>query len=143
MDDPYRLGRFVSAQDSGHGYDAVLAELRAGAKVSHWMWYVFPQVEGLGSSAMAQQYAIGSLDEARAYLAHPVLRARLLAAVDALLGVEDRSITRILGPVDAMKLRSSMTLFAAADPDEPRFPQILEKYFHGQSDDRTTAALGM
>ncbi|MFB9320520.1 DUF1810 domain-containing protein [Cryptosporangium minutisporangium] len=143
MDDPYRLERFVSAQNSGHGYDAVLAELHAGEKVSHWMWYVFPQVQGLGSSAMAQQYAVSSGDEARAYLAHPVLRARLLAAVDALLGVEGRSITRILGPVDAMKLRSSMTLFAAADPDEPAFRQILDKYFHGQTDDRTVALLGM
>ena len=141
MDDPYRLGRFVSAQDSGHGYDAVLAELRAGEKVSHWMWYVFPQVDGLGSSSMAQQYAIGSLAEARAYLAHPVLHQRLEDAIDALLGVEGRSITRILGPVDAMKLRSSMTLFDAADPSTTTFRQILEKYFDGRSDARTLELL--
>jgi uncharacterized protein (DUF1810 family) len=141
MDDPYRLGRFVSAQDSGHGYDAVLAELRAGEKVSHWMWYVFPQVDGLGSSSMARQYAIGSPAEARAYLAHPVLGPRLDAAIDALLGVEGRSITRILGPVDAMKLRSSMTLFDAADLSATKFRQVLEKYFHGQSDDRTLELL--
>src|SRR5690349_23504384 len=136
MDDPYRLGRFVSAQDSGYGYDSVLAELRAGEKVSHWMWYVFPQVSGLGSSSMAQQYAIGSLDEARAYLAHPTLKKRLHDAIDALLGVEGRSITRILGPVDAMKLRSSMTLFGAADPDEPAYERVLDRYFHGQADER-------
>ncbi|TQS47016.1 DUF1810 domain-containing protein [Cryptosporangium phraense] len=137
----YRLERFVSAQDSGDGYDSILAELRAGRKVSHWMWYVFPQVDGLGSSSMARRYAIGSLDEARAYLAHPVLRARLDAAVDALLGVDGRSITTILGPVDAMKLRSSMTLFDAAEPEAGGFRKILDKYFHGQSDDRTTALL--
>jgi len=140
-DDPYRLGRFVSAQDSGHGYDAVLAELRAGQKVSHWMWYVFPQIQGLGSSAMARQYAIGSLDEARAYLAHPVLADRLRDAIDALLGVEGRSITRILGSVDAMKLRSSMTLFDAADASDPRFRQVLDRYFDGAADDRTLQLL--
>ena len=142
MDDPYRLGRFVSAQDSGYGYDAVLAELRAGEKVSHWMWYVFPQVSGLGSSSMAQQYAIGSLDEARAYLTHPTLTERLHDAVDALLAVEGRSITRILGPVDAMKLRSSMTLFEAADPADPAFGQVLDRYFEGGRDDRTLELLG-
>ena len=141
MDDPYRLGRFVSAQDSGYGYDSVLAELRAGEKVSHWMWYVFPQVSGLGSSSMAQQYAIASLDEARAYLAHPVLKKRLGDAIDALLGVEGRSITRILGPIDAMKLRSSMTLFDAAEPTEPAYQQILDKYFDGRPDDRTLELL--
>ena len=142
MDDPYRLGRFVSAQDSGDGYDTILAELRAGEKVSHWMWYVFPQVGGLGSSSMAQQYAIGSLAEARAYLAHPVLAARLRDAVDALLGVEGRGITRILGAVDAMKLRSSMTLFDAAAPEDPRFRRVLDRYFAGELDDRTLQLLG-
>ncbi|MFG1924454.1 DUF1810 domain-containing protein [Cryptosporangium sp. NPDC048952] len=142
MDDPYRLGRFVSAQDSGYGYDSVLDELRAGQKVSHWMWYVFPQISGLGSSSMAQQYAIGSLDEARAYLAHPTLSKRLHDAIDALLAVDDRSITRILGSIDAMKLRSSVTLFAAADPDDPVYERILAKYFDGRSDDRTLELLG-
>ena len=141
-DDPYRLGRFVSAQDSGYGYDAVLGELRAGEKVSHWMWYVFPQIRGLGSSSMAQQYAIGSLDEARAYLAHPVLSARLRDAIDALLGVEGRGIDRILGSIDAMKLRSSMTLFDAADPGDPVFRQVIDRYFGGGLDDRTLELLG-
>lgn len=141
MDDEYRLGRFVSAQDSGDGYPAVLAELRAGRKVGHWMWYVFPQIAGLGRSPTTRQYAIGTLDEARAYLDHPVLRMRLLDAVQALLSVEGRSITAILGQIDAMKLRSSMTLFAAADPDEPTFGQILEQYFHGHPDDLTTGKL--
>ncbi|MFI5954464.1 DUF1810 domain-containing protein [Cryptosporangium sp. NPDC051539] len=142
MDDPYRLARFVSAQDSGDGYAPVLRELRAGQKVGHWMWFVFPQIDGLGSSAMARQYAIGSLDEARAYLAHPVLRERLDAAIDALLGVEGRSITTILGPIDAMKLRSSMTLFASAAPTDPAFPTILDRYFGGRPDERTVALLG-
>ncbi|WP_035856562.1 DUF1810 domain-containing protein [Cryptosporangium arvum] len=141
MDDPYRLGRFVSAQDSGYGYDSVLAELRAGEKVSHWMWYVFPQVSGLGSSSMAQQYAIGSLDEARAYLARPTLRKRLHDAIDALLGVEGRSITRILGSIDAMKLRSSMTLFDAAEPGEPAYRRVLDRYFDGRTDERTLELL--
>lgn len=140
-DDPHHLGRFVSAQDSGHGYDSVLAELRAGEKVSHWMWYVFPQVDGLGSSSMAQRYAIGSLSEARAYLAHPVLGPRLHDAIDALLGVEGRTITRILGAVDAMKLRSSVTLFDAAAPEDAAFRRILDRYFDGEADERTLQLL--
>jgi uncharacterized protein (DUF1810 family) len=142
MDDPYRLGRFVSAQDGGGAYADALAELRAGQKVSHWMWFVFPQLAGLGSSPMAQQYGITGQAEARAYLAHPVLRERLLAAAQALLAVEGRSITSILGYVDTMKLRSSMTLFAAVEPDEPTFGQVLDKYFHGQADDLTLSMLG-
>jgi uncharacterized protein (DUF1810 family) len=141
MDDPYRLGRFVSAQDAAGSYTDALAELRAGQKVSHWMWYVFPQLAGLGSSAMARQYAISSLAEARAYLAHPLLRKRLLDATEAMLAVEGRSAKEILGPIDAMKLRSSMTLFEAAEPGQPAFAAVLDKYFEGARDDRTSTLL--
>jgi uncharacterized protein (DUF1810 family) len=135
------LTRFVDAQDAGGAYDRALAELRRGRKTSHWMWFVFPQIEGLGYSAMARRYAISSLDEARAYLAHPVLGPRLLACVDALLEVEGRSAGEVLGPVDALKLRSSMTLFARADPGEPRFARVLERYYDGEPDPQTLGRL--
>lgn len=130
------LERFVAAQDSpgGHGrstYDDALAELRAGRKTSHWMWFVFPQLEGLGRSAMAQRYALAGLDEARAYLAHPVLGLRLVACAQALAALPGSDPEPVLGPVDAAKLRSSMTLFAAADPDEPAFSAVLRQYFDG------------
>jgi uncharacterized protein (DUF1810 family) len=127
--DPFDLERFLAAQDEGGTYARALAELRAGRKTSHWMWFVFPQEAGLGQSAMSRRYAIGSLDEARAYLAHPLLGARLRECAAALLAVEGRSAVAILGEVDALKLRSSMTLFAAADPGEPLFPAVLERYF--------------
>jgi uncharacterized protein (DUF1810 family) len=127
--DPFDLDRFVTAQDEGWTYARALAELRAGRKGSHWMWFVFPQEAGLGQSAMSRRYAIGSMEEARAYLAHPVLGPRLRECAAALLAVEGRSAVEILGEVDALKLRSSMTLFAAADPGEPLFPALLERYF--------------
>lgn len=129
--DPFELERFLSAQDEGGTYARALAELRAGRKTSHWMWFVFPQEAGLGQSAMSRRYAIGSLEEARAYLAHPVLGSRLRECAAALLAVEGRSAVSILGEVDAMKLRSSMTLFARADLREPLFPAVLERYFEG------------
>ena len=139
--DPYRLERFVAAQDRHGTYQRALAELRAAQKVSHWMWFVFPQVAGLGLSAMAREYAISSLDEARAYLAHPVLGRRLAECADALLGLDGLTARDVLGGVDAMKLRSSMTLFQAAAPDVAAFGAVLAKYFNGNPDDATLARL--
>jgi uncharacterized protein (DUF1810 family) len=118
-----------------------MAELRAGSKRSHWMWFVFPQIAGLGSSPTARHFAISGLDEARAYLAHPVLGPRLLQAARALTGLSAVDPARVFGPVDAVKLRSSMTLFAAADPDEPVFAEVLEQYFSGERDQATTSRL--
>ena len=141
VDDPYDLQRFVDAQDSGGTYERALAELRAGAKRSHWMWFVFPQVAGLGRSPTAQHFAVAGLDEARAYLAHPVLGPRLVEAARALTALPGGDADRVLGPVDAVKLRSSMTLFAAAGPQEPVFPQVLDQYFAGQRDEATTSRL--
>jgi uncharacterized protein (DUF1810 family) len=142
--DPWRLDRFAVAQDRYGTYDRALAELRAGAKTSHWMWFVFPQLTGLGSSAMAREYAISSLDEARAYLAHPVLGPRLRECARVVAGTRGSSAERMFGPVDAMKLRSSMTLFAAAgqdDPDAAVFRQVLDKFFGGVADDATVTRL--
>ena len=139
--DPYHLDRFVIAQDSGGTYQRALAELRAGRKTSHWMWFIFPQVAGLGFSAMAQRYAISGLDEARAYLGHPVLGPRLRACAGAIAAVDDSTADRILGPVDAMKLRSCMTLFAAAAPEEKVFGEVLARYFDGEPDEATLARL--
>jgi uncharacterized protein (DUF1810 family) len=136
------LERFVSAQDARGTYDAALAELRAGRKTSHWMWFVFPQLAGLGLSEMSRRYAIASLDEARAYLAHPVLGPRLQESARALLGLDGRTATEILGPVDALKLRSSLTLFARAAPEDPLFGEVLDRYFDGRPDDATDALLG-
>ena len=139
---PYRLERFVDAQDRGGTYDRAVAELRAGRKRSHWMWFVFPQIAGLGSSPMAQEFAIGSLAEARAYLAHPVLGPRLAECARLLNTAADgTSAAEILGPVDAMKLRSSMTLFAAAAPAEAPFNDVLTRYFDGVPDPATLPRL--
>ena len=137
MSDPYDLQRFVDAQDRGGTYDRALQELRDGRKTSHWMWFVFPQIAGLGRSPMAQRYAISSLDEARAYLAHPVLGDRLREAARALTGLDTRSPDEVLGGIDAMKLRSSMTLFMRAAPEEPLFAQVRDQYFGGAADDAT------
>ena len=139
--DPYHLERFVTALDAGGTYQRSLAELRAGRKASHWMWFIFPQVAGLGLSSMAQRYAISGLSEARAYLGHPVLGPRLRECAGAVAAVGDSTADRILGPVDAMKLRSSMTLFAAAAPEEPSFGEVLTRYFDGQPDQATVARL--
>jgi uncharacterized protein (DUF1810 family) len=139
--DPFALQRFVDAQDGGGTYDQALRELQAGRKHSHWMWFVFPQVAGLGSSPMAQHYAISGLPEARAYLAHPVLGQRLLECARTLTGLGIVDPERILGEIDAQKLRSSMTLFAAAAPDEPAFREVLDQYFGGEPDEVTTSHL--
>ena len=137
----FNLDRFVAAQ-AGGVHEQALAELRAGRKASHWMWFVFPQVAGLGASATSRFYAIGSLAEARAYLGHPVLGARLRACADALLAArQDLGAETILGAVDAIKLRSSMTLFLRADPRESRFAAVLDRYFGGQPDPATDRIL--
>ncbi len=141
MDDPYRLERFAQAQDASGTYQRAVAELRAGRKVSHWMWFVFPQVAGLGFSAMSQRYAISGRTEARAYLNHPVLGPRLTECARIVAGTEDRTADDIFGPVDAMKLRSSMTLFAAAAPQQRVFAEVLAKHFGGVCDDATLARL--
>jgi uncharacterized protein (DUF1810 family) len=136
------LERFVRAQDDRGTYDRALAELRAGRKASHWMWFVFPQVAGLGHSPIAQEYAIADLAEARAYLHHDVLGPRLLECCRALLDLEDDLTAEgVLGGTDAMKLRSSMTLFALADPDEPTYDEVLARFFDGDPDERTPALL--
>ncbi len=138
MTDP--LARFVDAQRDS--YATALAELRAGAKRSHWIWFVFPQIAGLGSSAMAQHYAIADWAEAQAYLAHPLLAARLVESAEALLAHRDRYITAMLGAIDAMKLRSSMTLFeAASDCGEPVFAAVLDTFYAGERDPATLARL--
>jgi uncharacterized protein (DUF1810 family) len=139
MDD-HDLQRFVDAQDGGT-HDTALRELREGRKRTHWMWFVLPQLRGLGTSPTAQRYGITGLAEARAYLRHPVLGPRLRACCDALLALPGGDPEAVLGPVDALKLRSSMTLFAAADPDEPRFAAVLEKHFAGGRDDATLLRL--
>ena len=141
--DPWRLDRFVTAQDRGGTYQRAVAELRAGEKASHWMWFIFPQIAGLGLSEISQRYAIGSIAEARAYLAHPVLGPRLRECARIVADTEGRSADRIFGPVDAMKLRSSMTLFAAADeqPGESVFRAVLAKYFDGIADEATVTRL--
>jgi uncharacterized protein (DUF1810 family) len=132
--DPYRLERFVEAQEGV--YDRALDELRAGRKTSHWMWFVFPQVAGLGSSATSQLYAIGSLAEARAYLEHPVLGSRLVECSRAVLSHADRTALQIMGSPDDVKLRSSMTLFALAGA-EPVFQRVLDAFFDSERDPRT------
>ena len=132
-DHRYDLERFVTAQDAG-GFERVVGELRQGRKTSHWMWFIFPQVAGLGSSAMSRRYAISSLDEARAYLDHPVLGPRLRQCVTILLDLDSLSAHAIFGSPDDMKLRSSLTLFMQAAPEELLFRRALERYFDGQPD---------
>jgi uncharacterized protein (DUF1810 family) len=138
-DDPFDLQRFVDAQ--APVYDRVLTELREARKRSHWMWFVFPQIAGLGSSPMAQRYAIGSRAEAAAYLAHPLLGSRLRECARLVTATEGRSIHDILGSPDDMKFHSSMTLFAEAAPADADFGAALEKYFGGAPDPATLARL--
>jgi uncharacterized protein (DUF1810 family) len=136
----YDLERFVRAQQPV--YPAVLDELRSGRKTSHWIWFVFPQLAGLGRSETSRYFGIASLEEARAYLAHPVLGARLRECAGLVLAARATTAEQILGSVDARKLRSSMTLFHRADPDEPLFAQVLERYFDGLPDEATDELLG-
>ncbi len=139
MADPFDLERFVQAQDAV--IDDVRRELRTGRKRTHWMWFVFPQLRALGRSATAQHYGISSLAEARAYMAHPVLGPRLTECAELVLAVQGRSAHEIFGSPDDMKLRSCMTLFAAAAPDTPIFDAVLGQYSGGSPDDRTTDLL--
>ncbi len=139
MDDPHNLGRFLEAQE--RSYATALRELQAGQKRSHWMWYVFPQLRGLGRSDTAQFYSISSLDEARAYLADPILGQRLRECVDVLLKLSGSDAQNIFGGVDALKLHSCLTLFRIAAPAEDDFVRALEKYFGGKLDTHTMALL--
>ena len=131
----YDLERFVTEQN--RDYETVLGELRRGRKTSHWIWFIFPQIAGLGHSAMSQRFAIGSLDEARAYLAHLVLGPRLRECVQLVLAVEGRTAEEIFGSLDAMKVRSCMTLFHRAAPNEPEFGLVLDRYYGGVEDEAT------
>jgi uncharacterized protein (DUF1810 family) len=138
--DPFDLQRFVDAQ--APVMEAVRAELRAGRKRTHWMWFVFPQLRGLGSSSMARHYGISSLEEARAYLAHPVLGPRLRECCALLLAVPGRSAHEILGSPDDLKFRSCLSLFSLAAPDETVFGQALQRFYGGAADPRTLALCG-
>ena len=139
--DRYDLQRFVDAQ--ARVYERVLRELHAGRKESHWMWFVFPQIAGLGRSATSAFFAIASFDEARAYLAHPILGPRLKECARLVLEVEGRTARQVFGPVDETKFRSSMTLFMKAAPDEPLFADCLQKFFGGEADPATLEILGL
>ena len=141
MTDPFNLDRFVKAQDPVQAQ--VRAELRAGHKRTHWMWFVFPQLAGLGRSDTARYYALASLDEARAYLAHPLLGPRLIECTSLVNAVEGRSANRIFGSPDDLKFHSSMTLFALAQPDGHAFSDALRKYFDGTPDRLTTEQLAI
>ncbi len=143
MPDAYDLQRFVAAQDAGGTYQAALEELRAGHKRSHWMWFVFPQIAGLGQSQTSRRYAISSLDEAKAYLAHPVLGPRLAECTRILSEQPERSAREMFGGIDAMKLHSSMTLFANAEPANAIFRRVLDDYFGGVPDRATERLLGV
>ncbi len=139
MSDPHDLRRFVDAQEDV--YDAAVRELRAGRKTSHWMWFVFPQIAGLGRSPTAQKYAIGSLAEAEAYLAHPLLGPRLHECARILTVLRGRGASEVFGGVDAQKLRSSMTLFARAAAEPSPFGEVLARYFDGAEDPATLERL--
>ncbi|MGH9080630.1 MAG: DUF1810 domain-containing protein [Acidimicrobiales bacterium] len=137
MDDRFDLERFVAAQDDAGNYGRAVSELRRGHKTSHWIWFVFPQIAGLGQSEMSRRFAISSLEEAQAYLAHGVLSSRLHECATILAEQSDRTIEQIFGNVDARKLRSSMTMFMRAGPGDALFPLVLERYFHGAPDGET------
>ncbi len=137
--DPFDLDRFISAQASIYGH--ALTELQGGRKRTHWMWFIFPQIEGLGHSETTMHYAIKSIDEARAYLKHPVLGSRLTECAEAVLAVEGRTASEIFPYPDDLKLKSSMTLFAAVADPESVFVRVLDKYFAGKRDERTLQLL--
>lgn len=133
----YDLSRFHKAQQGS--YETALAEIRSGRKRSHWIWYIFPQIQGLGFSSTAQYYAIENLEEAKAYLADPVLRERLLEISNALLALDSCDPSEVMGYPDDLKLRSSMTLFSLAEPECTVFRDVLDKFYNGQEDSRTIA----
>jgi uncharacterized protein (DUF1810 family) len=139
--DPFNLDRFIAAQETGGAYPRALRELRGGRKRTHWMWFIFPQVAVLGRSAMAQRFAISGLPEAAAYLAEPVLRRRLIECAQALTALPGTDAAAVLGTIDALKLRSSMTLFARAAGAPPVFADVLDQYFAGEQDPATIALL--
>ena len=139
--DRFDLDRFVTAQEAS--YERALSELTRGSKTSHWMWFIFPQVAGLGSSDMSRRYAIASIEEAQAYLAHPLLGARYRESVAALQDLVGTTAEAVFGSIDAAKLRSSLTLFAEAAPDEPLFAAALERWFRGDKDRRTIDILNI
>jgi uncharacterized protein (DUF1810 family) len=141
MGDPHNLSRFVRAQE--RDYERALSEIRQGRKRSHWMWYIFPQVDGLGSSAMSEQYAIRSLEEAAAYLAHPVLGPRLIECAEAVLAGGGRSAADVFGYPDDLKLRSCATLFACVSPAGSVFDRLLVEFFEGLRDEKTLQRLGV
>ena len=140
--DPFDLERFVTAQDAGGTYRHALEELRAGSKRSHWMWFVFPQIAELGQSPTARKYAVTSLDEAKAYLGHPVLGPRLAECAGVVAALEGHTARQIFGGTDERKLHSSMTLFLRADPRQGVFQEVLAKYFDGLPDAATDRLLG-
>ena len=135
MENNYNLTRFIEAQN--RDYDIALAEIRAGKKVSHWMWYIFPQLKGLGRSSTSEYYGLSGIKEAQAYLSDPILKARLIEITDAVIAHKDKSAEEIFGGIDAIKLRSCMTLFSIAAPDIPVFEAVLEQFFHGVPDRNT------
>lgn len=137
--DPFDLQRFLDAQE--HTYDDALREIRAGLKRSHWMWFIFPQIDGLGYSSMAKRYAIKNAEEARAYLAHPLLGPRLIEISQALLEVKDRTARQIMGSPDDLKLRSSATLFVSVSPPGSVFHAVLDRFYAGKPDDQTLQLL--
>jgi len=139
-EDPYNLTRFLTAQDGI--YDQALAELKRGKKETHWMWFIFPQIDGLGRSEMAIRYAIKSRQEAEAYLQHPILGPRLTECSTALLQIHGKTASDIMGCPDDLKLNSSMTLFAAISKPGSVFHQVIDKYFQGQTDQKTIDLLG-
>jgi uncharacterized protein (DUF1810 family) len=139
--DPHNLNRFLQAQ--AHDYERALSEVKAGRKRSHWMWYIFPQFAGLGLSSTSQRYAIKSVAEAKAYLAHPVLGPRLVECAEAVLGIEGRSALEVFGPPDDLKLRSCATLFANVSPAESVFERLLDRYYQGERDSQTLRLLGI
>lgn len=138
-DDPFHLSRFTNAQE-GH-YQKVLAELRSGQKRTHWMWFIFPQISGLGHSSMANLYAIKSEEEARQYLAHPVLGPRLLKCMETVFAIEGRTVSQIFGYPDDVKLRSCLTLFGYVADPQSIFTKVLDKYFNGEKDGATLSLL--
>jgi uncharacterized protein (DUF1810 family) len=139
--DPYALNRFVEAQEAD--YERALAEIVNGRKRTHWMWYIFPQIDGLASSPTSERFAIKSAEEAKAYLAHPVLGPRLLTCAEAVLAVDGRSATEIFGSPDDLKLRSSATLFASVLPPGSVFERVIAKYYAGVRDGKTLRLLGI
>ena len=141
MNDPYHLSRFVQAQDDH--YATALAEIQSGQKRSHWMWFIFPQIDGLGMTSISRHFAIKSIEEARAYLEHPVLGPRLLACAEAVVGLEGLSAAEIFDYPDDLKLRSCATLFACVSPPGSVFERLLAKYFQGERDEMTLRLLGL